>query len=298
MRPEAGSDPALASTAGGMVDEAERTSAEMAHTRAEIERTRADMGETVDAIQERLSPESLKEQAKDRVKEATVGKVKGAGSTVVETIKENPLPAVLTGIGLSWLFVSGRKRSLGQPHYRYRAYDYAPTHDYPLHNGERRSDGSSAGQAIGQARDKVGETASQAQDKAGQVVGSAQDKIEETASQAQDKAGQIADRTQDQASRLANQAQYQAKRAKSGFERMLRENPLTMGTLAVGVGAAVGLAVPETAKEHEVMGETRDNLVDKAQEKAQETQQKVQRVAEEAQSTVQQEAQNQGLTNQ
>lgn len=283
MGPEAGSDPALASTAGGpVVDEAERTRAEMARTRAEIEHTRADMSETVDAIQERLSPESLKEQAKDRVREATVGKVTGAGSTVVETIKENPLPAILTGIGLGWLFVSGRKRSSGQPRYRAGAYayppayDYAPTHDYPLHNGERRSDDSSAGQAIGQARDKVGETASQAQDKA----------------------GQIADRTQDQASRLANQAQYQAKRAKSGFERMLRENPLTVGTLAIGVGAAVGLAIPETAKEHEVMGETRDNLVDKAQEKAQETQQKVQRVAEEAQSTVQQEAQNQGLTNQ
>ena len=66
----------------------------------------------------------------------------------------------------------------------------------------------------------------------------------------------------------------------------------------MGVGAAVGLAIPETSKEHEVMGEARDNLVDKAQEKVQETQQKAQRVAEEAQSAVQQEAENQGLTNQ
>src|SRR3712207_6904937 len=40
---------------------------EVAATRAEIERTRADMSETVDAIQERLSPENLKEQAKDKV---------------------------------------------------------------------------------------------------------------------------------------------------------------------------------------------------------------------------------------
>src|SRR3712207_2351501 len=47
---------------------------EVAATRAEIERTRADMSETVDAIQERLSPENLKEQPKDRVKEATVGR--------------------------------------------------------------------------------------------------------------------------------------------------------------------------------------------------------------------------------
>ena len=79
---------------------------------------------------------------------------------------------------------------------------------------------------------------------------------------------------------------------------MLQENPLAVGTLAVGVGAAVGLAIPETSKEHEVMGEARDNLVDKAQEKVQETQEKVQQVAGEAQNAAQQEAENQGLTQQ
>jgi hypothetical protein len=46
------------------------------------------------------------------------------------------------------------------------------------------------------------------------------------------------------------------------------------------------------------MGEARDNLVEKTQEKAQEAQEKVQRVAEEAQGAAQQEADNQGLTNQ
>jgi len=79
---------------------------------------------------------------------------------------------------------------------------------------------------------------------------------------------------------------------------MLRENPLTVGALAVGVGAAVGLAVPQTGQEHEVMGEARDTLVEKAQEKVDEAQQKVQRVAEEAQSAAQGEAENQGLNNQ
>jgi hypothetical protein len=71
-----------------------------------------------------------------------------------------------------------------------------------------------------------------------------------------------------------------------------------VGALAVGVGAAVGLAVPQTTKEHEVMGEARDTVVEKAQEKAEEAQEKVQRVAEEAQSAAKEEADNQGLTNQ
>ena len=78
---------------------------------------------------------------------------------------------------------------------------------------------------------------------------------------------------------------------------MVRENPLAMGALAVATGAAVGLAIPQSTREHEAMGVARDNLVETVQEKAQEAQQKVQRVAEEAQSAAKDEAENQGLTN-
>ncbi len=257
-------------------------------TRVEIERTRAGMSETVDAIQERLSPENLKEQAKDRVKEATVGKAQEAGSGIVDTIRQNPLPAALTGIGLGWLFVNARKQgSSSRPPYRDAAYveGYPPAYGYPPHYEDES--GSSAVQALGNGRDRVGETATQAQDKAGELAG-----------RAQDRAGEVAGQAQDRVSRLGDQAQYQAQRASDGFQRVLQDNPLTVGALAVGVGAAIGLAIPETSKEHEVMGEARDNLVDKAQEKVQETHQKVQQVAEEAQSAAKGEAENQGLTNQ
>lgn len=292
--PVVGPDPALGGGIGGgaVADETDETRAEIERTRAEIERTRADMSETVDAIQERLSPENLKEQAKDRVREATVGRAQEAGSGVVDTIRQNPLPAALAGIGLGWLFVSARRSSSsGQVRYRERVAGYPPGYDYPPpYEGvyeERYQAGTSAGQAVGRARDKVGETTTQVQDKAGQA-----------ASRAQDKASEVADRTQDRASRIAEGARYQARRASGGFQRMLQENPLAVGALGVGVGAAVGLAIPETTKEHEVMGEARDNLVEKAQEKAQDAQQRVQRVAEEAQSAAQQEADNQGLTSQ
>ena len=255
-------------------------------TRVEIERTRADMSETVDAIQERLSPQNLKEQAKDKVKEATVGRAREARSGVVETVRANPLPAALTGIGLGWLLMSARQQGSAQSRYRDDAYRYrTPTleyarevDEYPVapkylpRDGADRSDSASTGETIGRARDKVGETATHAQDKAGDLAG-----------RAQDKAGDLGSRTKDRASRLGSQARQQASRASGGFQRMLNENPLTVGALGVGVGAAIGLAIPETSKEHEVMGEARDTVVEKAQEKAQEMQQSVQRVAEEAQ---------------
>lgn len=299
VRTEPTLDPALTTSdaaGGAAIDEAEAR-------RAEIERTRTDMGETVDAIQQRLSPENLKEQAKDRVLEATVGKAQGAGSSIVETIRANPLPVALTGIGLSWLFVSGRRQRSGQPRYqqgRRYAYDYPPpTYDYPRdYEEERGTSGSSADQALKRARDSVGETASRAQDTVGEAASRAQDTAGQITDRVQDQTSQLGSQARNQVSRLGDRAQHQARQASSGFQRMLQENPLTVGALAVGVGAAVGLAIPETAKEHEVMGEARDNLVEKTQEKAQEAQQKVQSVAQEAQSAAQQEAENQGLTNQ
>ena len=267
-----GPDPALGGGVGGgaVVDEEEATHVEIERTRAEIKRTRANMSETVDAIQDRVSPESLKEQAKDRVKEATVGKAQEAGSGIVDTIRANPLPAALTGIGLGWLLMNARRQNSAQGRYRVGAYPY----DYPPRYEASVSDGPSPGQAVERARDRAGETATQVQDKAGQV----------------------ADQAQDQVSRLSDQARHQAQRASGGFQRMLQENPLAMGALGVGVGAAVGLAIPETTKEHEVMGEARDTFVEKAQEKAQDAQERVQQVAQEAQSAAQQEAENQGLT--
>jgi len=277
-----GPDPALGGGVGGgaVIDEEETDRVEIERTRTEIERTRADMSETVDAIQERLSPENLKEQAKDRVKEATVGRAQEAGSGIVETIRANPLPAALTGIGLGWLLVSAVGGASGQTRYRDRAYPY--DYDYPPRYEGRTTTTSggtsvpSPGEALGRARDMVGESATQAQDRAGEVASQAQDRV----------------------SNLTEQARYQARRASGGFQRMLRENPLTMGALAVGTGAAVGLAIPQSTQEHEVMGEARDTFVEKAQEKAHEAQERVQRVAEEAQSAAKEEASNQGLTDQ
>jgi hypothetical protein len=49
---------------------------------------------------------------------------------------------------------------------------------------------------------------------------------------------------------------------------MTRENPLAVGAGALLLGALAGLAIPETERENELLGETRDSMVDKAQEVA------------------------------
>jgi hypothetical protein len=63
--------------------------------------------------------------------------------------------------------------------------------------------------------------------------------------------------------RTVQQAQAQAQ-----VRRMVSENPLLVGAGALLIGAAFGLALPETERENSLMGETRDSLVDRAQQMA------------------------------
>src|ERR1044072_9218087 len=62
--------------------------------RADIEDTRAEMTQTINEIQERLSPEHLVGQVKETVREATIGKVEKVMERVGETISGVTEPAL------------------------------------------------------------------------------------------------------------------------------------------------------------------------------------------------------------
>ena len=88
----------------------------------EIEQTRSDMAGTIDEIGHRLQPQTIANEAVEKVREATVGKVErfmgDAGQNVqrtsngmVDTIRQNPVPAALAAIGIGWLAVRMRDQS-------------------------------------------------------------------------------------------------------------------------------------------------------------------------------------------
>jgi ElaB/YqjD/DUF883 family membrane-anchored ribosome-binding protein len=278
-----------------------------AEIRREIEQTRQRLDVTLSELETKLNPGRLKRQATDAIRENTVGRVeefadnaresmKGVSADVFETIKENPIPAALAAIGLGWLMMerrSGNRNWQYRGDYRYdRGYRYNRYERYPQFEGreyrygDRYTDfdrGANRGMA-----DKARETTSQIQDKAQDVAG-----------QIGDKAQQVTDQAQMQISEWADTAQEKAGRFRSRFEEVLDENPLLIGAAALALGAAIGLSLPETRKEDELMGTMRDDLMEKAQSTAQDTMQKVQNVAEKAGDAAQQaakdEAQKQNL---
>ena len=134
------------------------------------------------------------------------------------------------------------------------------------------------------------------------------DKVQNTASrvgdQIQDTANRVGDQVQDMASNVsdragdaADYAQWQARRARSWFEQTWDDNPLLVAGAALAAGTIIGLALPETQMENQLMGEARDNLVEKAQGVAEDTVQKAQQAANKATDQVQNQAQQQKQQN-
>jgi hypothetical protein len=226
--------------------------------RAEIEHTREEMSETIDAIQERLRPANIVSDATERVKEATTEKVRDMAYRASDAAdRQTLLPAALIGIGTAWLLMnrSGR-RSESYEYYdegqrAWRNTEYSGSEDYYRAVGTRGAEGG-----------------------AGDVSGMA-GRASEVASRATERAGEAARNAGTVVRRKTRQAQNQLQRA-------VNDNPLAVGAVAAILGAAIGLALPETERENEWLGEARDNVVDKAQDLAQDAKEKVKSAATDA----------------
>ena len=292
-----------------------------ATARGEIELTRAEMTSTIEAIQERLDPEVLSEQAKDTahdvtdyaireakeaareitdhalmqareavrdvtgqaklaLREATIGKVEhmartatesagGIRATVVETIKANPMPAALVGLGLGWMFLNRRNASVSEP--------YGSGYALSGYNPRPYAGASPATRGLGAAADAAQQTAGQVADRA------------------QATAGQVVDQVQGTAGQLIDQVQEQGARAQSFLQRQLDKNPLLVGGVAVAIGGVLAGTVRSTPREDELLGATRDRLMGNARQLTRETMHKIDRVVDEAQNAAKAEAREQSL---
>ena len=78
-------------------DDSSRSAADIER---EIDRTRAEIDETLDRIFDRLTPGQAFEQAIDYVRRSN------GASTFGRALKNNPIPAVLTVVGIGWLIAA------------------------------------------------------------------------------------------------------------------------------------------------------------------------------------------------
>lgn len=262
---------------------------------ADIRITQERLGDTVEEIGERFNPTRLKEELKHDIRDATIGRVENmaqqtaeivsdAQRTIMQSIRENPIPVAMVGVGLGWLILngSGKKKQMRL--------------DAPYDEQQRRGWGTlNEDQPDGGYNSAQSGTLDRAREKAGSMVDSVKQKTSELVEQTHRTADRVAEGAQDVAGRVAEETRTQSRRV----ERTFQDNPLVIGAAALAVGLAAGLAIPSTEKEAELVGDARDHLVDKVKDVAEDTKAKVEQVADrvvtEAKSTAKDAAQQVGL---
>lgn len=271
----------------------------------EIRRTRARMSGTLEAIEERISPARIKSEIQETFHE-TMDDVrerfhpqrvaKRAGDNMLDTVREHPMPALIAGLSIGYMFMKGRSdhgaerserfgaRRFGTSEpwdYRfeeewYRDQVYPSRHpEYPAQYASEE-EGSRARQRVEDVKSRAVGAARRAGEEADDALQTARRRADDTLHGARDKAR-----------RARRKIRREAYRAEHTLEDFVHENPLMAGLVAAGAGALLGSLLPPTEFEDRRMGGMRDELMEEASETAREAKERAKHVAEDAREELQ-----------
>lgn len=198
--------------------------------REEIASTRLRMSDTLDEIGERLNPQTLRDNVKDSIKAATIGRVSdmarhasdsvqrstnGIANGIAGAVRDNPIPAAMIAIGLGWMFFNGRSN---------------------------------------EASRDVPQPTARAHDETADMAASLKEKSSDLAASVKDKTGELTDSVKRRAQSIATSVSETSRRGQGRVEEAFSANPLAMGAVAVAAGLAIGLSAPATDREIRLVG--------------------------------------------
>lgn len=286
--------------------------------RSDIEARRAEMDVLATCLRQRLSPEEIAHEVKRSLRSRTLR----AGSAFVSSVRENPMPWLVMAGGLAWLIQQSREQSrsdelmlgyyggatYGSLGYGSSVGPYSEpggvssgtygagtTLSDPHEHGvadtarekvsaarERSSEAFEHGrEKVAHAKDTLVDKAAHARDVVADKAAHAREAVSESTTRTRERLGEAGHRTAEQTRLLSRRARRQAATAAN-------ESPLLLALGLLGVGALIGLAIPTSRREDELMGPLRDDLLDQAKHKGEEMVHKVSRIAEVATSEVKQ----------
>jgi ElaB/YqjD/DUF883 family membrane-anchored ribosome-binding protein len=323
----------------------------------ELAATRARLDGTIDALQQKLSPGELMSQAVTYFKE---GSGMDLGQNLGRSLRDNPVPVALIGLGLGWLVTAGSRRLQaandssrqgdtdmhGRREFRSDAYRYALPGRVPetaAHRSmpyepmlrddlagrirkaadgvKRASDEDDAtfqervatakGAIVGVTR-QIGEAAAVFRERVEETVATASESTRRAGREALAFAGNAGTTAGDMAGGLvergeaglrsaydygrssahgmregADHAMNWAQDLGSRTTSYLQEQPLLLGALGVTLGAALGMLLPSSRYEREMLGGVREGLRDTAAEAVRDVRDRAVRVAETVVDTAQ-----------
>ncbi|MCA1772338.1 MAG: DUF3618 domain-containing protein [Halomonas sp.] len=255
----------------------------------DINQSRSRLDSTLHEIETRFSPQQMLNTSYEYLRH---GGANEFFANLGTTIKQNPLPFLVTSAGLGWMMLSQRYPNQGQPQ--------SQTHNspsIPVHEGTQ-PDGDGSGVAPNQSGSSDTHDAGQ-----GHLKGMA-DGAKEKAHHLGERAHHLGDSVRESTSHLQHGAQSsmhdmsnRARQVKSQSSDFIQEHPLVVGALGFALGAALGGIFPATKKEDEYFGEYRDRVLHKAAETGQEEADKAQHKIHEKAESVKSQSQQDSDTN-
>lgn len=241
--------------------------------RREIDRTRSQMDETVEALQQKLAPNQLVDKAWETVRDNSGDAARYAW----DSLKSDPLPFALIGIGVAWLAVGGTS---------------AVRSHLPAMPSMRSLTGRPSGGRSGSGRAQSGQPQGPRRQASGRSPSAPQGRVSAMASGAMDRVRDAATSARESVSGFTDAAREKASYASGMVTDTYEDHPVLLGAIALAVGLAAGLSIPISRREAEFMGETRDQLLEQARTRGQDMVEKGKKVAERALQAAKDEAPN------
>lgn len=247
----------------------------------EIDATRAELRETLEELEHRLSPTDILEQVMSRVRRDGGAFAGNLG----QSVKENPVPALLTSIGIAWMMAANGRHHNG----------HSTSASSGLHESKSRM-GESAGrmrESAGRMRESAGRMKDRlrsAKEAAKHSGESALEGLSGTRSRVSDSISDSAESMRQRAHRASSVARRGAGRARSGMDYLWHEQPLILGAIGLAAGAIAGAAMRPTEQEDEMLGAMRDRSLERAKaagmDSARHTRERVQHAASQVKDTL------------
>ncbi|QHD48906.1 DUF3618 domain-containing protein [Vreelandella aquamarina] len=224
----------------------------------EIHQSRERLDATLHQIEERFSPEQWLHTTYDYLRH---GGANEFFANLGTTVKQNPVPTLLTGAGLGWLML---RQSNGPDRHRHAHGHATDVHPRPTPPDEVVTPPRAS---AGQHDPRSDATGTGIKDRVRHVGHSAHGAAQQVGEKAHQWGGRMHDSMSHAQQGTQHRVDHMKERAHHASDRssdFIQEHPLVVGALGFALGAALASMSAMTRKENETLGEYRNQAMDQA----------------------------------
>lgn len=263
----------------------------------ELENSRERLHSKLDRLNHQFQPDQLWETAKAAVSDSGGSEF---ARNLGRSVRDNPLPVALVGAGIAWMIVGqgGKDKTEARKFAATPEYPRYPTTTEPVsrpvsYSTDSHRDDDSKGDSV---LDRVRETGQQVGHSIASATDTARDHLSSATENARDRLSSAADTARERLSDAQTRSQQAMADASDKINHSYNANPLVFGLGVATAAAIIGMLLPATRREDEMLGSYADQARDEVRKVADTAIEKATDIAEKTVETVRDEAEKRGYS--